>query len=85
MENMIIEFRKIAPYIAENVRAVITDHMSNAQIMAVINAEILTFFTKQQVFTERYLAFTPDQRAMFSRVMYSALRSLAKKGTPAPV
>lgn len=78
MENMIIEFREIAPYIAENVRAVITDHMSNAQIMAVINAEILTFFIKQQVFTERYMKLSPDQRALFCGVMYRALRSLAK-------
>ena len=42
------EFKKIAPYIAERVKERITDGMTDASIMKMIHAEIMTHFANQQ-------------------------------------
>jgi len=78
MENIINEFRKIAPYIAANVKAANTESMSDAETMQVIKSEITDYFNKQYQMFMEYLRFDDIQRAAFAEVMYSVLAPLAK-------
>lgn len=76
---MINEFKKIAPYIVENARAVVTAEMSDEEVMKVIHAEIIAFFEKQQNMFTQYLTFTDEQRYAFAEIMYSSIAPLAKE------
>lgn len=76
---MINEFKKIAPYIVENVKTRIDDKMGDEEIMKIIHHEIVSFFTKQQNMFVQYLSFNDDQRATFVEIMYSAIAPLAKQ------
>lgn len=76
---MINEFKKIAPYIVENVKTIATSDMSDEEVMKVIHAEIISFFEKQQNMFIQYLTFTDDQRRTFVEIMYSAIAPLAKE------
>lgn len=76
---MINEFKKIAPYIVENLKAVVTNEMTDEEIMEVIHQEIVSFFTKQQNMFVQYLSFNQEQRTAFAEIMYATIAPLAKE------
>ncbi len=76
---MINEFKKIAPYIVENVKALVTPDMSDDEVMKLIHAQIIAFFEKQQNMFTQYLTFTDMQRLSFAEIMYTAIAPLAKE------
>lgn len=84
---MINEFKKIAPYIVENVKSLVTPEMSDEEVMIIIHTQIIAFFEKQQNMFIQYLTFTNDQRRTFAEIMYSVLAPMAKeiKQTSNPV
>lgn len=82
MEGIIREFRKVAPYIADRVKGLVSDSMDEASVMAVIHAEIVNHFANQQRMMMEYLTFTDDQRATFAAAMYDALLPAAESVKP---
>lgn len=74
--DIISEFKKVAPYIAERVKERITDGMADASIMKLIHAEIQTHFANQQQMFIQYFAFTADQRGTFAEGMYELMKPL---------
>lgn len=76
---MINEFKKIAPYIVENVKALVSAKMSDEEVMKVIHAQIISFFENQQNMFTQYLNFTDEQRCLFADIMYSVIAPLAKE------
>lgn len=79
---MINEFKKIAPYIVETVKARVTDTMSDDEVMQIIHAEIVSFFEKQQNMFTQFLTFTSEQRTIFTGIMYDVLAPLAATTKP---
>mgnify|MGYP000117019656 CR=1 FL=1 len=77
MENIMNQFKKVAPLIVDGVKARVTAEMTDAEIMLIIHEEIVTFFQKQQQMTNEYLAFDEDKRATFAAVMYEILAPMA--------
>lgn len=77
MENILNQFKKVAPFIVEGVKARFTAEMTDAEVMVVIHEEIMTFFQKQQQMTNEYLAFDEDKRSTFAAVMYEILTPMA--------
>lgn len=77
MENILNQFKKVAPFIVEGVKARVTAEMTDAEVMVVIHEEIMTFFQKQQQMTNEYLAFDEDKRSTFAAVMYEILTPMA--------
>ena len=77
MENILNQFKKVAPFIVANVKAHVTAEMTDAEVMAVIHEEIVAYFNKQQQMTAEYLAFGEDKRATFAGVMYEILAPMA--------
>ncbi len=82
MKDVISEFRKLAPYIAEKVKSLVTDSMNNESVMKIIHSEIVAYFSKQQLMMLEYLSFTDDQRATFAAAMYDALSPLTEGFEP---
>lgn len=78
MQNIINQFKKIAPYIVSNVKARVTVEMTDAEIIAVIHEEIQAYFAKQQDMAAQHMAFNDDQRATFASAMYDLLAPLAE-------
>lgn len=77
MENILNQFKKVAPFIAEGVKARVTAEMTDAEVMVVTHEEIMTFFQKQQQMTNEYLAFDEDKRSTFAAAMYETLTPMA--------
>lgn len=77
MENIMNEFKKLAPFITENVKSRISNEMTDKQVMNIIHEEIIAYFNKQQQMTMEYLAFNEDKRISFAAVMYEILAPLA--------
>lgn len=76
---MINEFKKIAPYIVENVKSLVSAEMSDEEVLELIHGQIINYFEKQQNMFTQYLTFTDEQRSLFSQIMYSAVAPLAKE------
>lgn len=77
MEKILNQFKKVAPFIVESVKARVTAEMIDAEVMLIIHEEIMTFFQKQQQMTNEYLTFDEDKRATFAAVMYEILAPMA--------
>lgn len=77
MENILNQFKKVAPFIVEKVKARATAEMADAEVMVVIHEEIVTYFQKQQQMATEYLSFDEDKRATFAAVMYEILAPMA--------
>lgn len=77
MQDIMNQFKKIAPFIVSAVKSRITPQMTDAEILEVVHAEILSFFAKGQQMTAEVLTFNADQRAIFAAVMYELLKPLA--------
>lgn len=78
MEELMNQFKKLAPFITSNVKARVTAEMDDSQVMATIHEEIIGFFDKNKAATVEYLTFNEDQRRTFSAVMYELLKPLAE-------
>lgn len=83
MEDIISGFRKVAPYIADRAKRLVSDSMTEADVMAVVHAGIANHFENQQRMMLEYLRFTDDQRAAFAAAMYDALLPSAENVQPA--
>lgn len=78
MQNIIAQFKKVAPFIVTNVKASVTAEMSETEIGQVIHEEIMSFSTKQQQMTTEYFTFDADKRAAFASAMYELIAPLAE-------
>ncbi len=77
MQNIMNQFKKIAPYIVDAVKVRLAPGMTDADVMVIIHEEILAYFDKQQKMAVEALTFTADQKRVFSGVMYDLLKPLA--------
>ncbi|GKV93553.1 hypothetical protein H2Y56_06055 [Pectobacterium aroidearum] len=77
MESAIMQFKKVAGSISENVKLRITSKMTDEEVMDVIHDEIVAHFNKQQQMTVEYLSFSKDKRTAFASAMYDLLLPLA--------
>lgn len=82
MEKVIIQFKKFAGFITENVKSRITSEMTNEEAMTVIHEEIISYFNKQQQMTHEYISFGQDARSAFASAMYDLLQPLAAAFKP---
>ncbi|PIJ42121.1 hypothetical protein [Tatumella sp. OPLPL6] len=80
--DVISEFKKIAPYIAEQVKASLQGSESDEVVMALIHEGIVKFFEKQHQLFIQFLSFNDDQRKEFARYMYDAVKPLADEIKP---
>lgn len=77
MQNIMNQFKKIAPYIVKAVKVRVAPGMADTDVMAIIHEEILAYFDKQQKMAVEVLTFTAEQKRVFSGVMYDLLKPLA--------
>ncbi|AYH09391.1 hypothetical protein C5E24_06650 [Pectobacterium parmentieri] len=77
MEKVIMQFKKVAGFIAGNVKSRTTPEMTDEELMTVIHEEIIAFFNKQRQMTLEYLSFSQEARASFASAMYDLIAPLA--------
>ena len=78
MEDIMNQFKKIAPFITASTKARISESMDESQIAEVIHEEILAYFAKQQNMAAQHMQFNSLQRATFAGVMYEMLKPMAE-------
>ncbi|MEI7411694.1 hypothetical protein [Pectobacterium aroidearum] len=76
MEKVIMQFKKVAGFIAGNVKSRTTPEMTDEEVMAVIHEEIVAYFNKQRQMTLEYISFGKDARAAFASAMYDLIKPL---------
>lgn len=79
MNELMNQFKAIAPAIVDAVRARVTASSTEADVMNIIHEEIIAFFDKQQRMAVEYLTFDADRRATFGIIMFELLKPLADK------
>jgi hypothetical protein len=77
MQNILNQFKAIAPAIAAAVKGRVTDVTTEAEVMEIIHEEILAYFDKHQKMAVQHMTFNDEQRATFAAVMYDLLKPLA--------
>lgn len=79
MQNILNQFKAIAPAIAGAVKARITAETTEVEVMEIIHEEILAYFNKHQQMAVQHMTFNDEQRATFAAVMYDLLKPLASQ------
>lgn len=77
MQNILNQFKAIAPAIAGAVKARVTDTTTESEVMDIIHEEILAYFTSHQNMAAQHMTFSEPQRTAFAAVMYDLLKPLA--------
>lgn len=86
MQNIINQFKKIAPFIVSKVKARVTSTMNDVEIGVIIHEEIMSYFSNQQDMAAQHMTFNQEQRASFACAMYEMLKPMAEtlKGAKNP-
>lgn len=77
MNALMTEFKKIAPFIVDAVKARVAAGMTDEEVMVIVHEEILAYFEKQKLMSVQHILFSAEQRATFSGIMYDLLKPLA--------
>lgn len=77
MEQMLEQFKKIAPYITANVKSRLNGSETEEEVAEVIKQEIVHYFEACQSMFTQYLAFNTDQRRAFAQIMHKLVAPLA--------
>jgi hypothetical protein len=78
MENILEQFRKLAPSITKNVKARIIGNESEEEILMIIHQEIIHFFNSCKNMFMQYITFDENQRRDFAEIMYTLLAPMAE-------
>lgn len=79
MEDILGQFKKVAPFIVSAVKSRISPETPDVRIGEIINEEIVSYFVNTQEMTNQVLSFNEVQSATFAAIMYNLLKPMTEK------